>query len=892
MLRRSTLLTAVLLCFTAATLIAQLPDGTQAPNFTLTDINGNTHDLHDLLDQGKTVVLKFSATWCGPCWNYHNTHAMRDFYDSNGPAGSDQSMAYYIECDLGTGLDDLMGNTPGTQGDWVTGTPYPIIDLQSSTTASDFSISYYPTIYKVCPDGKIYEVGQAPAATLTNWIQSCNFEVALDGTSGTNCYGEGEGSASLIVGGGYGTPNYSWSNGAHTPTLENVEAGTYHVTVSDDNGRTEFINDIIIDGPETPIEVTSLEISDLYCNSDGSGSISIEAEGGNGVSQYEWSTGDNSPSISNLPAGMYSVTITDVDQCSVIEFYEVFEPEVLEASYAGQTAHCGSADGSITVSPVGGTGPYTLTSDNGIVNGHTVTGLPAGEYEIVVSDANGCEFSFSESIGDAPPPDVSINQPEDISCLAPSQTITASITYDGNDLSYTWLGPDGVIAGAVDPSIIVTEPGVYSIIVEDLVYGCETEATVEISGSIDSPEVELGDDLALDCGQLSHDIAAVISNAGEEYTISWTTTDGSIVSDPSQQTVTVDEPGTYVVAITNTANGCTSSDEVIVTDERSFPTSGFSFDAEELSVVFSNQSTGEGISYSWSFGDGNTSSEAAPQHEYSTSGVYNVCLTVMNGCGEATTCFDVLVEASASAVQVGYVVTHLSCNGAANGSIQLNVQGGVSPYTFEWAGPNGYVNTIEDITDLTAGTYVVIVTDSDGSQKQVSVIVTEPEELVTETELNSDLWGYSIDLEVTGGTPPYLYLWSNGASTEDLGNLPEGEYFCQVIDANGCLIETETIVVGKDIGTPEAPEWGRDIRHIALVGNPSVQPLQITVTGSKINTEHTFQLVSVSGVVVESGKWYGNVHSVDLRGNPTGIYMLVIYDRNGWISTEKLFIAE
>jgi hypothetical protein len=138
-----------------------------------------------------------------------------------------------------------------------------------------------------------------------------------------------------------------------------------------------------------------------------------------------------------------------------------------------------------------------------------------------------------------------------------------------------------------------------------------------------------------------------------------------------------------------------------------------------------------------------------------------------------------------------------------------------------------------------------------------------------------------------------MFVWNNGASTEDLDNLPAGEYFCQVIDANGCLIQTEPIVVGSDIGFPDAPEFERYEKQVSLAGNPSVQPLQITVSGGvKLNTEHTYQLVNVSGVVVESGKWYGNFHSMDLRGYHTGIYMLAIFDTEGWISTEKLFLAD
>lgn len=163
--------TFLIACLTVSLLSAQMPDGSVAPDFTVTDINGNEHTLYaDYLDQGYTVVIDFSATWCGPCWGYHETHALADLYENHGPAGmpgvsentTDDVMVLFMEADDATTSADLNGTGGSTQGNWVEGTPYPIMDDVGST-ANAFSVGYYPTIYTICPGGITYESGQISA---------------------------------------------------------------------------------------------------------------------------------------------------------------------------------------------------------------------------------------------------------------------------------------------------------------------------------------------------------------------------------------------------------------------------------------------------------------------------------------------------------------------------------------------------------------------------------------------------------------------------------------------------------------------------------------------------------------------------------------------------------
>lgn len=178
---------------------AQLPDGSIAPNFTvnayqywlsMAGANGNgSYTLYDYLDQGYTVFLDVSATWCGPCWNYHLTGALDDLYINHGPAGfpgvatgtSDDVMVIWIEGD-GSTADATMLDGSGSIGNWIEPNAtigqvqFPMANPASATATqinNDYAIGYYPTVYKICPNRLLSEIGQATATALYASVSSC-----------------------------------------------------------------------------------------------------------------------------------------------------------------------------------------------------------------------------------------------------------------------------------------------------------------------------------------------------------------------------------------------------------------------------------------------------------------------------------------------------------------------------------------------------------------------------------------------------------------------------------------------------------------------------------------------------------------------------------------------
>ncbi len=169
-----TLLIGLVFTFSAN---AQLPSGSVAPDFTVTDINGNSHHLYDYLNQGYTVVLQVDAAWDPPGWGYSDSGALSDLYYAHGVDFGGNVVVLFIEADGTTTTADIYGTGPNTFGNWTSIIPFPIVDLPSiggyeTEFGNLYEITYYPTIYTICPNGTITETGQITGDAHWSFIQN------------------------------------------------------------------------------------------------------------------------------------------------------------------------------------------------------------------------------------------------------------------------------------------------------------------------------------------------------------------------------------------------------------------------------------------------------------------------------------------------------------------------------------------------------------------------------------------------------------------------------------------------------------------------------------------------------------------------------------------------
>ncbi len=569
---------------------------------------------------------------------------------------------------------------------------------------------------------------------------------------------------------------------------------------------------------------------------------------------YTWTPNDGALSCTDCPnptvtAAMtntvYELTVTDAYGCTETGTLNVNTAVTVDLAFTSTNVDCaGAANGSATVEASNGTAPYTYAWSNGDTTA-TINSLTPGGYTVVVTDANGNAAQGS----------ITITSPEAIQIELLSQTNILCAGDLNGALSVAISGgtaPYGILWSnqAVGESIDGLAAGIYSISVTDA-NACiaERSFTIETPAPLEA-SVEITNILCGDSGNTGA-LNVTVSGNTSPYTFAWS--NGATTEDISELA-----PGDYSLIITD-VNGCTielaatisQPTELLLT---TVATNVACFGEANGTIDLSVEGGQTPYSFVWSNG--------ADTEDLSglEAGTYSVVVTDAGNCS-ATASVEITTP---TALGLDAVVQNLSCNGNESGSISLSAFGGTGSYSFLWSD----ASTEADRNGLAAGIYSVVVTDENACTLEETFTITEPAALlitfdVTDASCAGEASG-SIDVSVAGGTPPASFIWSTGATTEDITGLVAGIYTLTVTDVNACSASGGTVV-----------------------GEAAALLLSASVTDVTCNGESSgvIALSVAGGTSPYTYLWSNGAATESLAGVAAGTYAVVVTDANNCVST-------
>ncbi len=627
-----------------------------------------------------------------------------------------------------------------------------------------------------------------------------------------SCNGASDGIIEITASGG--TSN----NGEYTYLLDNVSFGTgpspylatslydntYGVVVQDDNGCTT------VSTPVTLTEPPLLSIANAYisagisCNGLSDGEITIDAQGGTGAYQYSIDNGLSYVSSSvfgSLPDNSYTCYVIDDNGCIAgPSIVDVVEPTVLVLNSAAvtsnfngmQTSCDGSSDGEITILASGGTPNYnySVTGFAPFSPSNVVIGLQAGNYDVVVQDANGCETTVGAMILNITSP-AAINASttvtsdyngEDVSCNGSSDGEITITSTGGTGTAYTYMFATANYNGVSPHSVNALSAGPYPITVADI-NGCTfsipaTIITEPTPLSLSTSQLDAGCNGATDGSAW-----ATPTGATPAYSYLWTT--GETTANISGLAA-----GLYSVTVTD-VNGCTESISVDilqpqisteVTDITCFGAANGTID-----VIITNGNN----SYNYSWND--PASQITPAAYNLAPGVYTVTATDVFGCELIAT--DSVTQPEELIVNI---LSSTLCSPTDIAKVEVEADGGIMPYQFLWS-----TTDVTSVIYVIDGNYSIDVTDANSCVTTQSVVVEPYYPIIITYQTSPASCVDNIDgliaVAAAGGYTPYTYDWSNGA-LDSIINVSSGEYSLTIIDNEGCE-ESETMSVTANQST-------------------------------------------------------------------------------------------
>ncbi len=596
------------------------------------------------------------------------------------------------------------------------------------------------------------EIGIHPEMTLT--------------TSLTNpsCFKGTDGAIDLTVTGGTGPFTFDWTNDGpdatddDTEDINNLEAGTYGVIVTDANGCIKETKVTLTHPDELGCRVQG---TDLLCNGDNSGSMEVQARGG--TLPYEYSL-DGAPyqpgtSFTGVAAGMHTVTVKDANGCTSTCELTLKEPELLSCSIkATDDSSCITNNGSIETIPTGGTSPYEFSIDGTTFQRSSLfSNLGAGDYTLTVKDANGCITTCRAILSEPRPPVCTITTTENVTCKNGTDgSLIAEGSSGSGDFEFSLDGMTWQTAGTFDS----LTAGTYTVTIRN----------------VDTPTCT------------------------------------------STCTTIITEPTVLSCSLTGTNISCNGGSDGIIT----------------VAAI------GGLGNYEYSI-DGGATWQLGNTFTGLPIGDYTVQLRDNDDINCITSCDITLREPPVLAFTTN--VTQVACNGDASGVIFVTPTGGTAPYEYSlngmaWQPGNIYAN-------LTAGNQVITVRDAQGCILSSLITITEPSALsctiVSTNATNCGIFDGTIIVNAVGGVPTYEYSidGTNYQASNSFTGLMAGSYIISVRDENDCISTCSVTIT-----TPDAPYCQISaVTHVECFGDATGS---FTVIGTEGNPPYEFSLDSTN----------------------------------------------
>lgn len=595
-----------------------------------------------------------------------------------------------------------------------------------------------------------------------------------------SCAGLSNGMIETQVSGGSPPYQFSWSDGSSLINPQNLPCGTYFLTITDAAGCTK-VDSVALACP-APVQILAILPQKVTCFGLANGQITVHAQGGVGTLSYLWS--DPNAQIDSvvvgLPAGMYGVTVSDVNGCSASASATVEQPDILVATTTQTNVTCfGGNDGVATVFPGGGTPAYSYTW-NGTGADQKITGLPAGNYTAIITDANGCTTSAAVSITQ-PAGAVAVTLTQSaLACFGQNngQALAAANGGNGTPYLYQWSnGQTGATATGLST-------GTITVTATDS-KGCSSAQSIEIQ-QLEEIDINVAF-VPPSCHGYTDGQAAVNHISGGAgmgdttlYNYLWSTPNS-----PNSIYINGLAGGQNYSITVSDLQGCSGVFSFFITQPPPIiaqltikNVSCFGFPDGSI-MVDGVQGANLPVTYIWS------NSTTGPFIENLPAADYMLTIQDADGCVEK----DTIPVSQPDMLQVNFDIKPLVCSGDSDAEITATVLGGTPEYTLHW----NNMDTTSLIKGLGPGVYTVQISDKNGCTLTDSTAITRPDSIDIQAEkTDPQCFGGAdgqIRLHVSGGQKPYRYSLNGGAfggSSSFIG-LSAGIYQFQIKDDNGCI---------------------------------------------------------------------------------------------------------